>query len=125
MNNENAPKTKLQVLRQTFISSAIISVAAAFSAAGFSRTVMGHVELQFLLNAILLAGALVVSAGLGMLFLPAKIKGEGPIDHTNYAELKMKAREEKRVFSFEILYVGFGVFAIAGITEVLIALIQS
>ena len=119
MSSESTPKTKLQILRQTLILSAIVSAAAACIGAVYSLVVIGHVRLQYIINANLLVGAMVVSASLAVLFLPARIKGEGPIDHTNYAELVMKARDKKRARAYEILYVGLGVFAIAGIVEVL------
>ena len=119
MSSESAPKTKLQILRQTLILSAIVSVAAACIGTVYSLAVVGSVWLQYIVNANILAGALVISASLAVLFVPTRVKGEGPIDHTNYAELTMKARDKKRALAYEILYVGLGVFAIASVVEVL------
>ena len=119
MSSDSTPKTKLQILRQTLILSAIVSVAAACIGAVYSLVVFGRVWLQYIVNANILVGALVISAALAVLFVPARVKGEGPIDHTNYAELVMKARDKKRARAYEILYVGLGVFAIASVVEVL------
>ena len=119
MSSKSTPKTKLQILRRTLILSGIVSLTAACIGAVYSLVVVGRVWLQYIVNANILAGALVISASLAILFVPARIKGEGPIDHTNYAELTMKARDKKRALAYEILYVGLGVFAIASVVEYL------
>ena len=116
-------KTKSQVLRQTVILSALFASAAAVIGAVYSLVVFGHVMPQYSLNACYIVGALVVAASLVVLFFPASLKGQGPIDHTNYAELTMKAREKKRALAYEILYVGFGIFIIAGAAELIISYI--
>ena len=120
MDSESRSKTKLQILLRTLILSAIISASATCIGAVYSLIVLGNVKLQNLLIANLLAGALVISASLAVLFLPANIKGKGPIDHTNYAELTMKARDKKRAQACEILFVGLGIFAIASVVEILV-----
>ena len=118
--NENSPKTKLQILRQTAALSALVSAGAACIGAAYSLAVVGRVILQHLVSANFVVGALVIAASLVVLLFPASLKGQGPIDHTNYAELIMKARDKKRALSYEILYVGFGVFFIAGVAELLL-----
>ena len=112
-------KTKLQVLRKTVILSALFTSAAAVFGALYSLVAFGNFRPQYSINACFIVGALVIAASLVVLLFPASLKGQGPIDHTNYAELTMKAREKKRALAYEILYVGFGIFIIAGAAELI------
>ena len=120
----SGPASKLKkILRASlkiFALSLLISVIAACIGAVYSLVVYSRVLAPYLITANFIVGALVVAAALAIRAFPVNLKREGPVDHTNYADIVMKTREKRRGLSSEILYVGFGVYLIAGAVEILI-----
>ena len=115
----NRAKNGWHVIKKTLIISSLFAAISAIFGAMHSLLVFGQVALQSMINASYIAGSFVIAASLTVLLFPASLKGQGLIDHTNYAELTMKAREKKRALAYGILYVGFGIFSIAAAAELL------
>ena len=136
MANKPLPKKKCHIKRQKKCQAAIknagkkaaktaalsitISLISVCIGAVYSQAISGRIYAAYLINTMFIVGAIVLAAAFAMYAAPAKIGAEGLVDHSNYAELIMEARDKKRLRSYGIMVVGFGVFLIAGVAELLL-----
>ena len=107
-------------LKRVSIMSAIFCAVSVVIGLVYSLVVEGYVLISHLINTNFIVASFVMIAGFVMLVIPARKKPDGPIDHTNYAQIVLDARMKRRIRAYETFYVSFGIFIIAGVVDVLL-----
>jgi len=109
----------LKRLLKTLGVATVLVVVVSIIATIYSFVDLGYFFIDYLVTANFAVGGLVIAVGLLNYMLPTRLGQSKLIDHTTYAERKLEAREAKRKKSYEFLYVGIAVIAIAGTAEML------
>ena len=105
-------------------TSAAIAVIVAIIAVIYTFFTAEYFTLQNIFNANFAVGGFIVTVGIVIFALPPFVRKSTLLaDHSNYASVMMKLREEKRKQSYELLYTGMGVIVLAGLAELFVWLL--
>ena len=83
----------------------------------------GGFVLSYLFIPNFAVGAFIITLGLIMYMLPARLRNKKLVDHSNYAQEIMAAREVKRVKAYDNIYTGIAIILIAAVLEYFVFLI--
>jgi len=112
-----------QALLKIISTSCLIALVVSVIGIIYGFFAAGRFTFNYALIACLGVGAFIVALGVIMYALPARVANKKLVDHSNYAQEIMAAREIKRVKAYDNIYVGIGVILVAAFAEYLLFVI--
>ena len=118
-------KGKLKRLLKLALIPTISAFAAAAIGLIYGLIAESFFTLQYVFPAAFAIGAIIVFLGVVAALLPVrpKMKDSKIIDHTNYTQVTMERRENKRKTSHLMIYLGMSIIMIAALIQWLLAFI--
>jgi len=114
---------KIALIKIAKTAGLIMGVVTALGIAyGFFST-SGSFTPAYAFVANFAVGGFIITLGVIMFALPARLANKKLVDHSNYAQEMMKAREIKRVKAYDNIYLGIAIVTVTAIIEYLIFLI--
>jgi len=74
-------------------------------------------------NVNMLIGAFLILTGIIIFAFPARIKKGPLVDHSTIGQLRMEAREKKRITAYNLIYVGISNICITIIAQYILSLL--
>ena len=110
-----SPKKIVSTSAQLVALISVLSVAYGFVISGFF-------DLGYAYTANFWAGAVIITAGLSMLFVPTFLlmKKDKLIDHTTYGQRFMKEREKKLARARELICIGMCNITITAVVQLIL-----
>jgi len=120
----NVKEKIIKLLKLALIPTISVFVAAAIGLI-YGLVAERFFTLQYVFPAAFAAGAIVVFLGVVATLFPIrpKMKDSKLIDHTNYVQVTMERRENKRKTSHLMIYLGMSIVMIAALIQWLLSFI--
>jgi len=108
---------------RTISTAATLVLIVAAVALVYSLIAHGRVNMNYMITANLVVGALIIAAGLIILIRPIRKGDDALMDSTTYIERTQDAREQKRKWGYEMLFTGLAAVLVTLVLEVVLWLI--
>jgi len=116
-------KVKAKKILKIVTTAATIVLIVAVIALVYSLIVHSRVNMNYLITANLIVGALIIATGIFTLIRPTGRKGDALIDSSTYVERTQDARERKKKLGNELLFTGLAAVFVTLVLEVVLWLI--